>query len=125
MAEATGCASMLEVRSYEEFVRALEANEVVMIGYYDPESRDAALFYSVYKKLSEHADPRILVIIINTRRSPELSRDLSTTPCIRVYYHGKVVFEQQGLFGDMELDVYVLRRSIRTVLRELSIPFRI
>jgi len=116
---------MLEISSSEELERALLFNEVVMIGYYDPESREATLFRKVYKRLSEHADPRILVLVANLRNIPELLRDSTTTPCIRVYYRGALVFEQKGLFGDEELDVFVLRRGIRAVLRELNVHFRV
>ena len=115
----------MEISSREEFVRALKANDVVMIEYYDPESRESELFNDVVKELSKHIDPRILVLRVNTRENPELVSDISKIPCLRVYYRGKLVFEQQGFFGNLELDVYVLRRSIRSVFKGLNIAFRV
>lgn len=116
---------MLEISSHEELMRALKANEVVFIGYYDPGSKEGMLFHDVYRELEKHVDPGILVLKINVRKNPELVKGLSTIPCIRVYYKGRLVFEQQGFFGKIDFDVYVLRRSIRSVFHELNISYRI
>lgn len=116
---------MLEINSREDLVRALRANEIVLIGYYDPDTREGMLFHDIYKELSKHADPRILVLRVNTRKNPEFMEELPTIPCIRVYYRGKVIFEQQGFFGKRDLDVYVLRRSIRSVFHGLNLAFKI
>ncbi len=116
---------MLEISNREELIRALKANEVVLIGYYDPDSREGMMFHYIYRELQKHADPRILVLRVNTRKNPEFVKELPTVPCIRVYYKGRLVFEQQGFFGKLDLDVYVLRRSIRSVFHGLNISFRI
>jgi thioredoxin 1 len=116
---------MLKISTREEFVRALKANELVMIGYYDSGSKDSSIFRDIYRELVKHTDPRILPLIIDTKETPELANDLSTIPCIRLYYRGRLIFEQQGVFGDRELDVLVLRRSIRSVFHSLNLSFKI
>jgi len=116
---------MLEVASREEFIRALRANDVVMIEFYDPESRESSEFSYVVKELSKHADPRILVLRVNVKKTPELGVGVRTIPCLRIYYRGEVIFEQQGYFGKFDLDVYVLRRSIRSVFNSMNLGYRI
>ncbi|MET1160634.1 MAG: thioredoxin [Thermoprotei archaeon] len=116
---------MLEVSSREELNRALRANDIVMIEYYDPESKKSREFNFVIKELVKYIDPRILVLRVNVKRAPELSSDVSTIPCLRVYYRGELIFEQQGYFGNVELDVYVLRRSIRSVFYDRNLKYRI
>lgn len=116
---------MLDISSREEFVRAIRSNSVVLIGYYDSESEMGKFFGRVYKELTKHVDPQILVLRVDTNRAVELSCDLKSSPCIRVYYMGKLVFEQRGFFGDLDLDLYVLRRSIRSVLRSYNLTYRV
>ncbi len=116
---------MLEIKSREEFIRALKANDVVFIEYYDSSSDESKLFYDVMRELVKHIDPRILVLRIDARRYPELSKDVSHVPCLRIYYRGEIIFEQQGLFGIRDLDLYVLRRSIRSVFSDMNIAFKV
>jgi len=116
---------MFEVSSREELIRALNANDIVVIGYYDPDSPSGRFFIEMFNKLEKYVDPVILMLGINTRRNPELATDISSNPCIRVYYKGRVVFEQLDFFGKTDLDIYVLRRSIRTVLFNLNVKVKI
>jgi len=116
---------LIDISSREELVRALKANEVVFIEYYDSSSENKDLSYYIMRELTKYIDPRILVLRIDVYKYPDLGGDVSHTPCLRVFYRGKMVFEQQGFFGDIELDMYVLRRSIRSVFHGLNIGFRV
>ncbi len=117
--------SVVEINNREDFIRALKANNIVVIEYYDPDDTESTRFDRVVKKLTKHADPRILFLKINISKNPELGDGVNKLPCLRVYYRGRIIFEQKGSFGKEDLDLYVLRRSIRSVFHGFNISFKI
>ncbi|MEM0355837.1 MAG: thioredoxin family protein [Desulfurococcaceae archaeon] len=116
---------MLEIRNREEFNRALLSNEVVFVQYYSSINNKFDFIREVIKRLCETIDPRILVLSINIDESPELARDTDALPCFRVYYNGKMVFEQIDFFYQLDLDLSVLRRGIRSVFNSLNVNYRV
>ncbi|ABN70358.1 hypothetical protein Smar_1266 [Staphylothermus marinus F1] len=117
--------SLIEINSREELFRAIKSNDVVIIEYYNLDSHESKKFSRVVKLLSRYADPRILFLRINVGKNPDLSEGVNEIPCIRVYYKGKIIFEQKGSFGKEDLDLFVLRRSIRSVFHGFNIAFKI
>ncbi len=115
---------ILEISHRSELLRALQSNQVVIIEYSDPEKDESKSFNRIIKMLSKYADPTILFLRINIKNS-NISSELPRTPCIRVYYRGKVIFEQKDFFGKEDMDLYVLRRGIRSVFKTYNIPLRI
>ncbi len=116
---------MIEVSSREEIRRAIASNRVVVIEYYDRDSREGREFSKAVKYLEKHIDPSIIVLRVSAKDHPELLDGIKALPTIRMYLNGKLVFEQQGGFGNTELDLMVLRRSMRSVLRSFNIAFKI
>ena len=116
---------MIEVASWDEIRRAVNYNKVVIVEYYDPDDKVSKELSMALKKINEVADPSILFLRVSIKRNPELVKDLRNIPCIRVYVNGRIVFEQQGGFGRRDLDLLVLRRSIRRVLRSFNITYKI
>lgn len=116
---------MLSISTREEFIRAIKYNNVVLIGYYDLDSEEGRFFSKVFSELYKHVDSRILVLRVDTSSGGELVDELLYKPCIRMYYMGKLVFEQHGFFGNLELDLFVLRRSIRSILREYNVYYKV
>ncbi|WFO76121.1 thioredoxin [Desulfurococcaceae archaeon MEX13E-LK6-19] len=116
---------MIEIRDVVELKRALNFYKVVIIEYYDPDDEVSREFSKAVKMLQKHLDPDGIILRVSTKEHPELASDVKTIPCLRVYLNGKLVFEQQGGFGNRELDLTVLRRSIRHTLRSLNVAFRI
>ncbi len=120
--------SMYEVSSVSELKRILRAYDIVMIGYIDPEvsGKMEKEFWRAMKELFRkiHISNNIFTAWINARNI-ELANDVKTVPMFRVYYRGQIIFEQYGGFGDRELDLYVLRRSIRSVFEKLGITYKI
>lgn len=116
---------MVEVKDMEELKRALNFYKVVIVEYYDPDDEVSREFSKAVKMLQEHLDPEGIILRISKKDHPELASDVKTIPCLRVYLYGRLVFEQQGGFGNRELDLTVLRRSIRHTLRGLNVAFRI
>ncbi len=116
---------MIEINTRDDFIRAIKTNQVVIVEYFDPDNEESKKFYPTMKDVEKHVDPSILVLRINVKKTPELSNGIHTLPCIRVFLDGKVVFEQQGVFGRRELDLMVLRRGIRSVLRNRNVLLKI
>ncbi|MFZ8783373.1 MAG: hypothetical protein ACO2OR_05260 [Desulfurococcaceae archaeon] len=116
---------MYELKSKEEFIRALTGNEAVLIGFYEPDSDEGLVFHESLKNLERVIDQRILVCKVNVKEHPEIGLGIYRTPTIRVYYKGEVVFEQVGCLSTVELNVKVLRRGIREVFNKRNINLRV
>jgi hypothetical protein len=116
---------MYELRSKEEFIRALNGNEVVLIGFYEPDIRENRVFDESLKNLERVIDQRILVCRVNMKDHPEIDHGVYKVPTIRVYYRGELVFEQIGCLNTVELNVKVIRRGIREVFRKRNINVRV
>lgn len=116
---------MIEITSVEELRRAMESYKVVIVEYYDPDDKVSREFSKAVKMLQRYLDPEGIILRVSVKKSPELVKDVKTVPCLRVYLFGKLVFEQQGGFGKRDLDLLVLRRSIRHTLRGLNVSFKI
>jgi len=116
---------MYEVSSIDEIKRAISSNRVVIIEYYDPDSRESREFSKAVKAMEHTLDPSILLLRVSIKKFPSLIDGIKEIPCIRVYLDGRLVFEQRGSFGNRDLDLIVLRRSIRSTLRNLNATFKI
>jgi hypothetical protein len=116
---------MYELRSREEFIRAIIGNEVVLIGFYDPGDSESRVFDESLKSLERVIDQRILVCRVNLKDHPDCGVNVLQTPSIRVYYRGEVIFEQIGCLSTVDLNVNVIRRGIRDVFAKRAINIRI
>lgn len=115
---------MYELKSKEEFVRALRGNDVVLIEYYDPSSKECQIMHESMKEFSKYADKEILFCRVNVKEHPEIN-SIIETPTLRVYYKGELVFEQIGVLSTVELNLRVVRRSIREVFRRRNINVKV
>ncbi len=120
--------SLYEIRDRNEFTRILKAYRLVLLQYLDPSrDKESRELYYAFRKLSEivSGNRDVIAAIIRIDKYPELASDISKTPLLRVYYDGKVIFEQYGGFSERELDLYVIRRGIRSVLYKMNLNYRI
>ncbi|MGB9826978.1 MAG: hypothetical protein ACPLSM_00475 [Thermosphaera sp.] len=116
---------MYELNSREEFERALTGNELVIVEYYYPGSQDSAILSEAVKELEKLIDPNILVCKVNALREDVTGEKLSHTPMVRVYYQGALIFEQKGVFENLEMNIQVLRRGIRSTLASKGVKIRV
>ncbi len=114
----------LEVDNKGLINRALRFYEVVVIEYYDPDNPVSYEFSRAVRAMAATSDPSVMYLRVNVKRHPELAEG-GEAPMLRVYHRGVLVFEQQGGFGKKDLDLYVLRKSIRETLRGLDINIRV
>lgn len=115
----------INITRREELTRAISSNDVVIVGYNDRNIRGAKDFDRILYELSKKVDPSVLILKVDVSQAPDLGEDVPELPYVRVYLKGKIVFEQHGWFGKPDLDLYVLRRSIRSVLRNLNVTLKI
>ncbi len=116
---------MYELNSREEFERALAANELVIVEFYQPGSEEGAILSETVKELEKLIDPNILVCKVNALREDITGEKPFHTPMIRVYYQGEIIFEQKGVFENLEVNIQVLRRGIRTTLASKGVKVRV
>ncbi len=116
---------MYELRSREEFIRAVKGNEVVFIEYYVPGDRDSENLSAALKNLEEGADPRILFCRVNVAEHSWLPESWRRAPCVEVYYMGERVFEHYGSLSTVDLNLQALRRGVRSVFRGLNVNLRV
>ncbi|MEM0002124.1 MAG: thioredoxin family protein [Desulfurococcaceae archaeon] len=117
-------ALMYELKSKEELLRAVRGNDIVLIEYYEPGNRDCQVMYESMKEFSRYADRSIFFCRVNVREHPEIA-DVNDVPAIRVYYKGELIFEQMGVLSTVELNLKVIRRSIREVFNKRNIHVKI
>ncbi|MGC9181775.1 thioredoxin family protein [Thermogladius sp.] len=115
----------VELTTREELERALSIEEPVIVEYYDPDVEESRFFSEVIKELGKVADPRLLFCRVNVKQHEELADGIGSVPAVRVFYKKSVIFEQKGCFGDLRLDLMVLRRGIRAVFEKVNLRFRI
>ncbi|MCC6010960.1 MAG: hypothetical protein LM556_00990 [Desulfurococcaceae archaeon] len=116
---------MYELKSREEFIRAIIGNEVVLVGFYEPDDTESRVFDESLRSLERVIDQRILVCRVNLKDHPDCGIDVPQTPSIRVYYRGEVIFEQIGCLSTVDLNVNVIRRGIRDVFTKHAINMRV
>ncbi|MEZ0394368.1 MAG: thioredoxin [Desulfurococcaceae archaeon] len=112
------------IKNKEELKRALDANELVFVHYYDPDDEQSKAFEYVVRTLEKTIDPRILMCKIDVKNFEGLD-EVRRPPLLRVFYQGQVIFEQIGAFKSIELNVKVLRRGIRSVFERMNIKYRV
>ncbi|MEM4469757.1 MAG: thioredoxin, partial [Desulfurococcaceae archaeon] len=76
------------------------------------------------KEFSKHADKDILFCRVNVKEHPDIA-SVSDIPTLRVYYRGEVIFEQVGALSTVELNLKVVRRSIREVFKAHNINIKV
>ena len=115
---------MIELKSKSEFIRTLQGNEIVLVEFYKPGDKDCEIMHETMKEFIKYADQNILFCRINIMEYPEFE-GIDKIPVIRLYYRSKLVFEQIGTLSTAELNLKVLRRSIREVFRSHNVGIRV
>lgn len=116
---------MYELRNRDELERALRANELVVILYYGERGPEHDTMMETMRKLEESADPRVFFCGVNVAEHPELVEGVERVPHLKLYYNGELVFEQVGSLTSTELNLFALRRGMKSVLAARNVNIRI
>lgn len=115
---------MYELKSREEFMRAIKGNDIVLVEFYKPGDRKCQIMHESMKEFSKLADRDMLFCRVNIGEHPEIA-DVSELPTLRVYYRGELIFEQIGSLSTVDLNLKIVRRGIREIFRARDIHVRI
>lgn len=116
---------MYEISNQEEFDRAINSNRVVFVLYYwVRKNKETETFIETLKKLEEKSDPEVLFCSVDVNKLPALAPNKGSRPLLKVYYDGKVVFEQEGCLTDVDLNTQAVRRGLRSVFAQLQVKVR-
>mgnify|MGYP001770676932 CR=1 FL=1 len=116
---------MYELKSREELIRALRGNDIVLIEYYEPGNKECEIMAESMKEFEKQASHVVLFCRVNVKEHPDIAVDVDSVPAIRVFYKGELVFEQLGSLSTAELNLKVIRRSIREVFKAKNVQVRI
>jgi thioredoxin 1 len=119
---------MAYARTLDEYEHLIRSGEIVIVHYYDQtdKSIESRELYYAFKDLARQLSDRLNIITLQVDISQgEFTRLGVEAPTVRVYYRGRLVFEQKGGFSNSTLDYYVLRRSIRETLQRSKVDVKI
>ena len=71
---------MYEVSSIDEIKRAISSNRIVIIEYYDPDSRESREFSKAVKAMEHTLDPSILLLRVSIKKFPSLMDGIREIP---------------------------------------------
>lgn len=117
---------MYEIVNEEEFDRAINGNRIVFVLYYwVRRNKETETFIETLRKLEERSDPEVLFCSVDANKLPRLAPNKGSKPLLKVYYEGKVVFEQEGCLTDVDLNTQAVRRGLKSVFAQLQIKARL
>ncbi len=114
--------------STSDYYNILSKYSLVLVAFLD-NSEESRRFEQVLERLDRELrwvnSPAELVKVYSDKCQELFIREgISTTPYIKVYLDGRVIFEQRGALGDVYKDVYILRRGVRETLRRYGMRIR-
>jgi len=114
---------MIRITSLDEMNEFVSSNKLALIGFVDSSKEADRVIIRVLNYLEGRIGTHISFALCDVREAREVAKvlALTKTPYIKLYLNGRSIFEQEGSFNSFERDVYVLRISIKEVLRSKGI----
>lgn len=114
---------MKELRNVDELRRFVSVNDIALVGFVSKDDEVREYIKKLFTKLEVKTGHIISFALLEVDDKQELRtlEDVNYVPLIRLYFKGKNVFEQESYFGNLQTDYYVLRVSVRDVLRQFGI----
>ena len=114
---------MLKITNVKDINNFINANKLALIGFIDSTKTEDRNFVKVLNYLEKKIGNVVSFALCDLRENIDISRlhSITKTPVIKLYHNGKSIFEQEGTFNNFETDVYVLRISIKDVLRNRGV----
>jgi len=112
------------VRDKNELEDLIRRTKIVLVVFADKSDESRSISYAarMFERLRE---PIITVAIVDTTeiRDRRLLAEATTTPQVRLYINGELVFEQKGGMGYYHKDFIVLKEGIKSVLAGRGVRF--
>ncbi|RLG86062.1 MAG: hypothetical protein DRO39_04090 [Thermoprotei archaeon] len=118
---------MLVARSASEVERIIRRERVVLVAFTDPRRASGRHVYRVMQRLERKAGHMITFVYVDVTRvnggsliQKELLEVAKREGVFKLFIDGECVFEQEGVFMDMEADYQALRLGIKDVMKRRS-----
>jgi len=117
---------MFKITNVEDVRKFISSNKLALIGFINSSKSEDKNFIKVLNYLEKRIGNVISFALCDLKDNVDISstHSITKTPLIKLYYNGKSIFEQEGSFDNFETDIYVLRISIKDVLRTIGIWLR-
>jgi len=107
--------------STSDYYNILSRYSLVLVAFLD-NSEESRRFEQVLERLDRelrwiNSPAELVKVYCDKCKDLFLREKVDSTPYVKVYLEGKVIFEQRGSLGDIHKDVYILRRGVRDTLR--------
>ncbi len=114
---------MKVLNSADELRKLISINDIVLVGFVD---RDAAtknyvtnLLQKLESRIGHLVDFAVFEVdAVSVDAEFKGDEGINTLPLIRLYFKGKNVLEQEDCFRDIQVDYYVLKVSMKSVLQQ-------
>ena len=115
-----------ELRSNNELKDFISRNRIVLIAFASKNDSVWRYLEVLLRRFEERAGYLISFAMVDiTTTTPLLSSEqlkIARRSClIQLYLNGECIFEQEGVFGNIEADLQVLRHGIKDILKRRSI----
>lgn len=115
-----------ELRSSNELKDFISRNRIVLIAFASKNDSVWRYLEMLLRRFEQRAGYLISFAMVDITTiasllSSEQLRIAKRCCLIRLYLDGECVFEQEGVFGNIEADLQVLRHGIRDILKRRSI----
>ena len=117
----------VEELSPSEIEHIIRKNRIVLVEYTTKTKREARYFHSLVKDFSFKVLNKIRVVSVNVDNYPEVKsrENIIMLPCLKLFFNGENIWEQEGCFMDYIKDMLILKRSIREALKSKGLRIRI
>ncbi|OYT59922.1 MAG: hypothetical protein B6U75_02835 [Desulfurococcales archaeon ex4484_217_1] len=117
----------VEELSPREVEHVIKNNRIVLVEYTSKNKREARYFHSLVKDFSFKVLNKIRVVSINVDNYPEVKskENILVLPCLKLFFNGESIWEQEGCFMNYTKDMLILRRSIREALKDKGLRIKI
>ena len=114
------------LRSRDDLREFISTNEIALVCFTRSDTYIGRHIERVLLRLESRVGHMINFAIVDVSKFRDdrniiESENISSLPLIRLYLKGKNIFEQEDCFRDFQTDYYVLRISVRDVLRQYGI----
>jgi len=115
----------------DEFRRIITVNDIVLVGFVGRDLTTRNYMVNLLQKLESRVGHLVDFILFDVDKASNATfkddEGINTLPLIRLYFKGKNVLEQEDCFRDIEVDYYVLKVSMKSILQEhgIRLTFRL
>ncbi len=115
-----------ELASHSELESFISRNRIALIAFVSRDSKLWRYLENLLHRFEQRAGYLISFAIIDIEKVknhlPSEQAEIARKSClIRLYFDGECIFEQEGVFGNLESDLQALRHGVKDMLKRRSV----